>query len=199
MHGNGTRTVSGSGTGAIGSNGSWFLSLSQAIANNSTWYCTFHFVPVLIPVPFSCSVNIPLGCNAFDVYPFYVCISLVTYPALPVVHWRCCLSKQDQMGSSLWKITDHDLFLHKSNAISYIVEHYNPVVRFKRFETIARHISIPALSRTLLDRCKDPFTPVIYEVWTNAGPYRRVMGCTVLRGCIHTHYLVNFCIDWKVQ
>ena len=80
---------------------------------------------------------------------------------LPSVHWRCSLSKQDQMGSSLWKITDHDLFVQKSNTNSRLVEHYDPVVRFKRRETIARH--------RLFGRRWSFSSPITYVV-TNSSP-----------------------------
>ena len=53
------QTLNGTGTenrdGTIGNNGSWSLSLSRICANISTWYYTFH----LVPVSASLSVNIP--------------------------------------------------------------------------------------------------------------------------------------------
>ena len=52
LHGNGTSA--GNRTGTIGNNGCWFLSLSQASVNISTWY--FLFGTCNSPGP---SVNIP--------------------------------------------------------------------------------------------------------------------------------------------
>ena len=49
-------TVDGSGT--IGNNMSWYLSLSQTSVNISTLYYIFHLVPEPDPVPFPASVNI---------------------------------------------------------------------------------------------------------------------------------------------
>ena len=53
LHGNGTVK----GTGTIGNNGFFSLSLSQTSVNIFTAYCTFHLVPVPVPVPFPCSVT----------------------------------------------------------------------------------------------------------------------------------------------
>ena len=50
-------TGTGTGTGTIGNNGSLFLSMSWTSVNISTWYTTFHLMPVSVPFP--CSVNIP--------------------------------------------------------------------------------------------------------------------------------------------
>ena len=52
QHGTGTESE----TGTIGNNRSWSLSLSWTSVNISTAYCTFHLVPVLVLVPFPCSV-----------------------------------------------------------------------------------------------------------------------------------------------
>ena len=57
LHGTGTRPIQGTGTGTIGNNGSWSLSLSRTSVNISTWYYTFHLVPVQVPVP--CSLHVP--------------------------------------------------------------------------------------------------------------------------------------------
>ena len=55
-----TVTATRNGTGTIGNNGSWSLSLSQTSVNISKWSYIFHLVPVPVLVPLMCSVNIPL-------------------------------------------------------------------------------------------------------------------------------------------
>ena len=54
----GTGVGKGNGTGTIGNNVSWSLFLFQTSLNISTWYYTFHLVPLPIQAPFPCSVNI---------------------------------------------------------------------------------------------------------------------------------------------
>ena len=51
--------LNGNGSGTIGISGPWSLSLSRTIVKTSTWCFSFHLVPLLVPVPFSCNVNIP--------------------------------------------------------------------------------------------------------------------------------------------
>ena len=60
LRGNGTGTGTRKRTGTIGNNRSWSLSLSQISVNISTWYYTFYLEPVLVPVPFTCGLNIQL-------------------------------------------------------------------------------------------------------------------------------------------
>ena len=59
-HGIRTRTSTETRADTVGNNRSWFLSLSRTSVNISTWYYTFHMVPVPVPDLFPCSVNIPL-------------------------------------------------------------------------------------------------------------------------------------------
>ena len=55
----GAWTGKGNGTGTVGNDRSWSLSLSQTSVIIYTWYYTLHF-PVLVPVPSPCSVTKPL-------------------------------------------------------------------------------------------------------------------------------------------
>ena len=59
-HGKGTKAGTENRSGTIGNHGFWSLSLSWTNVNISTWYQTFHLIPVTIPIPFSSIVNIPL-------------------------------------------------------------------------------------------------------------------------------------------
>ena len=54
------------GTGTLGNNESWSLSLSRASVNISRWHFSFHLVPVPIQVLLTSIVNIPWGCPLTD-------------------------------------------------------------------------------------------------------------------------------------
>ena len=57
LHGNGTGIGTGDGSGTMQNNRFWSLSLSQTSVYISITFCTFHLIPVSVPVPFTCSVT----------------------------------------------------------------------------------------------------------------------------------------------
>ena len=55
-----------------------------------------------------------------------------------------------------------------------------------------------SVAEWLIRPAKGPFIPVIYKALTVTWTIHYIMGCIVLRVHIHTCYLVNFCLGWKV-